>query len=303
VVTGTANPHQATAANVFRVSSSYVFPEFDPGLLRGDAGILVLRTPSPAAPISLPSAADAALYEGGAPVLLAGWGLTRPGASAPPRVLQTTSAVVQPPASCKRKTRPYFSSYSTAFEMCTANPPAYATGGCFGDSGGPVIAHRADGTPVEIGTVSTGGPNCSTKVPDIYTRTDRLAAWASAWIATIEAGAPPPDLSRAKQELPPMSRETARGFVSETLAAALGARFTRTRSIKGHCGNVTPASVKCTLAWSAGPNLYGASITVYYAAQRGAAVWASRYRVSWVNRRCRLAAGNRGSCAVHTRRG
>jgi secreted trypsin-like serine protease len=301
VVTGVANPHKATATNVFRVATTYAFPEFNPGILRGDAGILVLKTPTTAPPIPLPTAADAALYEGGAPALLAGWGLTDPLSSSAPHVLHSTSVVVQPPASCKRRTKPYFPFYSTASQMCTTNPPKYETGGCFGDSGGPVIANRADGSALEIGIVSTGGPFCSTKVPDIFTRTDRLAGWASEWIAAVEAGAPPP-LTGATLELPTMSRETAKGFVIQVLAEDLGSRFLRARGIKGRCGHVEPESVKCALGWSAGSNLYSATITVFYVAQRGAAVWDNRYRVRWVNRRCWLDSGKRKSCVIHTRR-
>lgn len=302
VATGVANPHEATPANLSHVSDTYVFPKFNPGTLISDAGILVLETPTPAPPIPLPGSADAALYDGGAPVLLAGWGLTDPHASSTPDVLQTTTAVVQPPASCKRKTRPYFPFYSPASQMCTSNPPKYATGGCFGDSGGPVIAHRADASPVEIGIVSTGGPDCSTKVPNIFTRTDRLAVWASEWIAAIEAGGPAPDLTGSKVALPPMSNEIGKSFVSLSLEGALGRRFDRARDIRGRCGHVEPESVKCTLAWSYGPNLYSSTVTAYYEAQRGAAVWGSHYRIRWVNRSCWLDGGNRKTCRIHTKR-
>jgi secreted trypsin-like serine protease len=301
VVTGAANPHKAAATSVFRVANTYAFPEFNPGILRGDAGILILETPTTAPPISLPTAADAAIYEGGAPVFLAGWGLTNPHASSAPHVLHSTSVVVQPPDLCKRKTKAYFPDYSTASQMCTTNPPKYKTGGCFGDSGGPVIANRADGSVFEIGIVSTGGPGCSTKVPDIFTRTDRLAGWASDWIAATEAGGPSP-LTGATLELPPMSRETAKGFVIQVLGKDLGNRFLDASEINGRCGHVEPESVKCTLGWVTGPNLYSATITVFYVAQRGAPVWDNRYRVRWVNRHCWLDSGNRKSCTVHTRR-
>ncbi|HEX3735153.1 MAG TPA: serine protease [Solirubrobacterales bacterium] len=300
VVTGIANPHRAAATNIFRVANTYVFPEFDPGILHGDAGILVLKTPTTAPPIPLPTAADAALYEGGAPVLLAGWGLTDPHSSLPPHVLHSTSVVVQPPASCKRKTKAYFPFYSTASQMCTTNPPKYKTGGCFGDSGGPVIANHADGSVLEIGVVSTGGPSCSTKVPDIFTRTDRLAGWASDWIAATEAGGPSP-LTDAPVELPSMSKEAAKGFVTGVLARDLGTRFLFAREIDGRCGHVEPASVKCTLDWTTGPNLYSATVTVFYVARRGAAVWDNHYRVRWVNLRCVGSDSKGKSCVVHTR--
>ncbi len=113
------------------------------------------------------------------------------------------------PAACKARIPRFYKPYSPALQMCTTDPPDHTNGGCFGDSGGPAIAHRADGSPVEIGIVSTGGPSCSTKLPNIFTRVDRVSTWAAEWIAATEPGAPPPAL---KAQLPAMSRGKRRGL-------------------------------------------------------------------------------------------
>ncbi|HEV2727016.1 MAG TPA: trypsin-like serine protease, partial [Solirubrobacterales bacterium] len=65
VATGTTAPGKSLRENVFRVVETHVFPGFDPGNLRGDAGILVLDRPTAAPPIALAGPADASLYAGG----------------------------------------------------------------------------------------------------------------------------------------------------------------------------------------------------------------------------------------------
>jgi hypothetical protein len=245
--------------------------------LRGDAGILVLSAPTGAPAIPLATAADATLYEGGATVQLAGWGLMRADASSPPRRLRSTSTRVLDPASCQRRTRAFNPIYSTALQMCATNPPDHKTGGCFGDSGGPAIGQRPDGSSVEVGITSTGGPGCSTRLPNIFTRTDRISTWASAWIAATEAGAPPPALGPGR--LPLMRRESAKGFVIRALIDRYGLRFLGSDRVRGGCKRVSRASFGCRLAWRFGRSLYRGTVAVYYASRRDAVVWDKRLRI------------------------
>jgi hypothetical protein len=298
VVTGQTNPHQAHREDLFRVESTHVFPEFDPGNLRGDAAILILATPTPAPPIPLAAAPDAALYEGGATVRLAGWGLMTAQSNLAPKQLRTTTTIVQDPDTCRRRTHSFNASYSPAIQMCTLNPPEYKTGGCFGDSGGPVIAERADGSPVELGVVSTGGSSCSTKLPNIFTRVDRLSTWAAGWIAATEAGGPAPSLPQAA--IPAMTKQAGEGFVGGLLSDLLGERFLAAERARGSCKLRGRSAVKCELAWITGPNLYAALVTAFYASRRNAIVWDDHYRIQWVNRRCYLASGHPKRCAIHT---
>jgi secreted trypsin-like serine protease len=277
VATGLANPHQAHRADLLRVADTRVFPEFDPGTLRGDAAILILASPTDAPAIPLATTADATLYEGGATVLLAGWGLLRADSASPPRNLRSTSTVVLDPASCKRRTRAFNPLYSPALQMCATNPPDHKTGGCFGDSGGPAIGQRADGSAVEVGITSTGGPGCSTTLPNIFTRTDRVSTWASEWIAATEAGAPPPALGPAR--LPLMRRESAKGFVIRALVDRFGVRFLGSERVSGSCRRVSRASFRCGLGWRFGRNVYRGTVVVYYASRRDAVVWDKRLRI------------------------
>lgn len=299
VVTGRADPRQTETGNVSRVSSTHVFPGFDPGTAHGDAALLVLASPTPAPATPLAGPADIALYAGGAEALLAGWGLTRPNAGSPPDSLRSTSTVVLDGASCKRRTRSFNPPYSSAVEMCTTDPPDHANGGCFGDSGGPALAHRPDGSLVEIGIVSTGGPRCSTTLPNIFTRADTVSTWASEWVAAVEAGAPPPTL---KPRLPALTRESAQGFVDGVLGTVLGNLFLSNQGLRGRCQRLAPARMRCELVWRHGPKIYFAAVTVSYLLRNDTVAWDNSFVVQRVSARC-LESGHARSCTFETKRG
>jgi len=301
VAAGFSDPREAKAANtVLDVASTHVFPEFDPATLRGDAGILILSTPTSAPPIALANAADGALYESGTKVLLAGWGLTGGGSLSQPRRLRSAATQVQPPEACKQRSRRFYPPYSPASQLCTLNPPTLSTGGCFGDSGGPAIAQRPDGSAVEIGITSTGGPGCNTRFPDIFTRIDRISTWASEWVAATESGAPPPTLPPLR--LPPLSTKSAKSFVSATLLDVFKNRFLRAHELSGGCRRVERAKVQCGLVWRYGPSLYYGTVTVFYVSRRDAVVWDSHYRISALNARCWFRSAHPKACPVHTLR-
>lgn len=299
VVTGRTSPTQASGGEVLGVSGTHVFPGFDPGTTRGDAALLVLATPTAAPPIPLATVADAAVYQGGVPVQLAGWGLTRPTARSGPKSLQATSNVVLDPAACERRTRPYYPPYSSAQQMCTTDPPDRRSGGCFGDSGGPAIALRPDGTPVQVGIVSSGAPGCSTELPNVFTRADRVSAWAAEWVAAIELGAPPPTL---KPRLPAMSRESAQQLVIGLLNARLGELFSGSRDVSGRCQRLGRVKFKCELLWTYGSKIYLGTVTARYVLRQNAVTWDSSYLLRRASIRC-LQGDRPGRCPVETRRG
>jgi secreted trypsin-like serine protease len=299
VATGRANPRRDVTGEVLRVSATHVFPGFDPGTTHGDAALLILASPTTAPPIPLAAAADAPLYAGGAPVQLAGWGLTRADARAAPEELHATDNVVLNPSACRGQIPSFYRPYSAALQMCTSDPPDHANGGCFGDSGGPAIAHRADGTPVEIGIVSTGGPRCSTKLPNIFTRVDRVSTWAAEWVAATELGGPP---SALRAHLPAMSTESAEGLVASLFGARFGQLFTESQWLQGGCRRLGPARQKCELLWRFGPKIYLGAVTVFYALQQGAVAWGNSYVVSRASAKC-LQGAHPERCQVETRRG
>ena len=139
-------PARTRPANVLRVSATHVFPGFDPGN--------TARRRRPARPrqpdhrrrrCRSASSADSALYAGGAtgaPGRLGADPRRRPLRAATPPLDRRRGAATP---SCKQRTRRFYPPYSTALQMCTTDPPDQGNGGCFGDSGGPAIAHRADG--------------------------------------------------------------------------------------------------------------------------------------------------------------
>jgi secreted trypsin-like serine protease len=299
VATGRATPRKEGTGNVLKVSETHVFPGFDPGNTHGDAALLVLSTPSPAPPIALAGSGDSPLYEGGAQVLLAGWGLTAPNARSAPETLRTTSTVVLDGATCKRRTRSFSPTYSSALETCTTDPPDHSNGGCFGDSGGPAIAHRADGSLVEIGITSTGAPNCSTRLPNIFTRVDTVSTWASEWVAAVETGAPPPSL---KAKLPKLTPEGAQSFVGGVLRTELGNLFVQSRGLRGRCNRLSPSRARCELAWLHGSKVYFAGVTVFYVLENEAVGWDNHFVIKRVSTRC-YTSSHPQSCTYQTKRG
>jgi secreted trypsin-like serine protease len=301
VATGFANLNDVTPDHVFAVSRALLFPDFDPSTVHGDAGLLILSTPTTAPPIPVASAADAALYAKGTPVQLVGWGLTDPDASDIPATLQTTNAVVQEPSFCKSHVGGFYPFYSPGVQMCSSTPPAHTSGGCFGDSGGPMIAHRADGSAVEVGIVSAGHPLCNTKTPGIFTRADRVFGWASEWIAAVEQGGPTPKVKVPEAELPQMTKADAKVLAERALGYDFGRRFRRGKEVRLRCSRVEREKFKCGVSWYQGPNDYFGSITVFYAIRHNVVGWSARYKVQWVNDQCWFHSGNRSSCKVHSK--
>jgi trypsin len=299
VATGQANPRLTPHDQILRISETHVFPGFDPGTTHGDAALLVLASPTTAPAIPLATAADSALYAGGAQVLLAGWGLTKPNAKSPPDNLRTTSAVVLNGKSCKQQTRSFEPPYSSAVQMCTTDPPDHKNGGCFGDSGGPALAHRADGSLVEIGITSTGSPGCDPKLPGVFTRADRISTWATEWVAAVESGGPPPSL---KPRLPALTTESAEGFVVGLLRTELGDLFLRSRGLSARCGRLGAPRVKCELAWLHGSKVYFADVTVFYVLENDAVGWDNHFVFRRVSTHC-YTSNHPQSCTYQTKRG
>lgn len=298
VATGTTSPGKALRENVFKVVETHVFPGFDPGSLRGDAAILILDRPTAAPPIALAGAADAGLYAGGAALQLAGWGLTNSRAINPPESLRATTMVVQPPTACKQKTKRFYPEFSSAAQFCALDAPAKKSGGCFGDSGGPGIGQRADGTPVELGIISTGGPFCNPQFPNVLTRVDTVSTWVAEWAAATEAGGPRPNPPIV---LPQMTRSVAELFAVFTLQTQFGGAFERASEVFGSCRRTGRSSGRCEVAFRSGRNLYAGVITPSYVSRQGAVTWQSHFKIEWAVLKCLRKNPNR--CAIHTRRG
>lgn len=147
-----------------------IHPGFRPPYYRADLAVLTLRRDAPVAATALPSRAqgEAATFPG-APVRLAGWGVTKAsGGGRPSRLLMTTPESVLDSQPCARD---YGRAYSSVFQICVRGVQAAEggrTGACYGDSGGPLIADTATG-PLLVGVVSGGGGRCAS-APEFFAR-------------------------------------------------------------------------------------------------------------------------------------
>ncbi|MBA3866335.1 MAG: serine protease [Solirubrobacterales bacterium] len=301
VATGVANLKQLTKANVSAVSQVLVFPGFKPSKLQGDAGILILSAPVAAPVLPMASAGDKGLLEAGTPLTLAGWGLTDASSEEPPAQLQTGSSVVQDPDFCRAQSRRYYPFYAPELQLCGEDIPSHGVSNCFGDSGGPAIAKHPDGSPVEVGIVSTGGPGCSRNLPDIYTRVDLVSAWVASWVAAVEAGAPAPEIKIPKAHPPFLSFAHAEELAAVGFAEDFRNHFRRATNKGIACTRVDKEKVKCRVAWYQGGNDYFGSTTIYYAIHGNSVIWNDRYKIHWVNHQCFFHSGEPGRCRIHTR--
>ena len=299
VATGIADVSQLQPQNVSLVSKVLVYPGFSTATLRGDAGLLILSAPVSAPALPLATGSDSSLLQPQTSLTIAGWGLTEGGAKEPPTGLQSASTVVQSTAYCKQHSAKYYPFYSAATQLCTVDP-GHVISTCHGDSGGPAIALRGDGSPVEVGITSLGGPNCKASLPDVFTRVDQVSSWVASWIAAVESGAAPPTVKVPKEGLPKLSFARAKYLASLGLTEDFGYRFRRADEKRIDCVRVEREKVKCGVSWSQGGNDYYGTITVYFAIYHNTVAWNDRYKIHWVDDRCWFSSGHRQACTVHT---
>jgi secreted trypsin-like serine protease len=143
-----------------------------------DAALLVLSTATTAPAVHLATASHRVKLRAGVRATMVGWGETHYGQSGPTRVLNWAGTAVQSNHWCKRNAPPFYG----RSEICTIDPPSYATGACSGDSGGPLLARDMSGEVVEVGIAVHVYAECSTRLPTVFTRVKPLAAWVQTWI-------------------------------------------------------------------------------------------------------------------------
>jgi secreted trypsin-like serine protease len=197
VLTGTVSDSEP-AGQVSRVIGVLVFEGFTRRFASGDAALLVLATPTSAPAIKLAGRRDAAMLRAGTSATIAGWGLTHPGTGRVSQTLRWAHTVVQRPRWCARHAL-----FFVRNEVCAIDSVHHTSGGCFGDSGGPLITTDPAGEPVEIGIVSHGDARCSTRRPAVFTRVDSIASWVRTWIrAYTPRASPAPQPTPAPQPPP-----------------------------------------------------------------------------------------------------
>jgi secreted trypsin-like serine protease len=191
VVTGSRDIRDPALRQVSRVKRAIAYPAFNRFKVHGDAGLLVLATPTSVPAVALAGPEDAALLAANTPTWIAGWGLSGPLRKLKRTpVLRRAATFVQPRLYCSNHSRAYYPFFNYSSQLCTITPPGFSIGTCHGDSGGPALAFREDGTPVQIGITSLGAADCDTHLPDIFTRIDRIYPWIAEQIAATATGAP-----------------------------------------------------------------------------------------------------------------
>ena len=179
VVTGTDDWAVEAHRQLSHVSRLIVYPGLNRQTLVGDAALLELATPTTAPAITLAGNLSGMLM--GTDAIIAGWGETADEKEQEPvESLRWAETVVQGPEWCSENAAPFY----PEGKLCTIDMPSDSASTCYGDSGGPLLAHwPAGGALVEIGLTSTGSETCSPTLPDLFTRSDLIAPWVNEWIS------------------------------------------------------------------------------------------------------------------------
>jgi secreted trypsin-like serine protease len=148
-----------------------------------DAAIVTLAEDAGVEPVRLATAADAAAQSPGTPAWVAGWGQLEakptPGGTNyyADRLRELQLPVVSDEA-CEAAFGAGNESltYRPRYKLC-AGTGAGTSGGCYGDSGGPLAVETPAGW-LQVGIVETGDACAAPGFYDIYTRVDRISAFA-----------------------------------------------------------------------------------------------------------------------------
>jgi secreted trypsin-like serine protease len=235
VATGRPNVANAAAGQISRVSRVIVYPSFDPPTHDGDVALLQLSKPTTAPAIRLADSGLSPLWQPGTEVAVAGWGLTSGAAgAAPPTQVQWATTVIQSADYCTVNALLAGSPFDPTGQLCAVDPPAFATGGCLGDSGGPVLANYGSADPIEVGitswVVSALGSSCSTLFPTFFTQAAAISSWVRSWSAKL---APPPPAPKPTPKPKPKPRLThVRGTVPKPKAGVYSGTSSQHRLVR-----------------------------------------------------------------------
>jgi secreted trypsin-like serine protease len=304
VATGISNLEHIPHEKVSLVSQALVFPGFNPALVHGDAGLLILSAPVAAKPIELATKAEGSLYGAGRNLKVAGWGIDRidaQGRGHIPNQLQSAVVPIDAAESCRTGVSLFYGFYEAERQLCTLDSPNFAVTPCNGDSGGPAIATRSDGTAVEVGIVSMGEFTCSPKSPAVYTRVDQISGWVKRWIDAVENGGPMPKVKVPVAHIPTLTRERAEELSFLVLEEAFKDRFAKGQERTIRCVRQGKSQLKCGLTWYQGPNDYFGRVNVFYALRHNVVLAGAHYAVHWVNDQCYFESGAPESCQVHSK--
>lgn len=302
VATGVSNLTKIKSTQVSQVERVLAYPDFDPTKLHGDAGLLILTEPVTAPPIALATSADAALYEPGDQLTVAGWGIDNRKTGHAPNQLQTGKVPIEEASRCREETKRYYPFFDSSRQVCALDSPNFHITTCHGDSGGPAIAMRSDGTPVEVGVTSLGDGSCNPASPAVFTRVDQISSWVQSWIDAVESGGPVPQVTVPKAHIPLLTRERAEEISGIAMEEAFGPKFVRGQEQTIKCRRQAKARVKCGVTWFQGPDDYFGKVTVFFAIKHNVVLAGVHYTVSWVNDQCYFHSGHPQSCKIETKK-
>jgi secreted trypsin-like serine protease len=178
VVTGAVN-WTYPERQLSEVTQLIPYPKWAPGTARddfGDAALLVLATPTTAPPVALAKPSDTRYRRLGTHARVAGWGDTFFEQPEPTESLMWAKTLVESDR-CE----------GLWGRICAIDFPRAKSGVCHGDSGGPLFVSDRKGGWVEIGITEAGFGTCTTRRPQIFTRTDLLYKWIAGRVKKIEA--------------------------------------------------------------------------------------------------------------------
>jgi hypothetical protein len=283
------------------VEKVLAYPGFDPTKLHGDAGLLILSTPVSAPPIALATGEDAALYEPGDELTVAGWGIDDRTTEHAPNQLQAATVPVEEASRCKEGTKRFYPFFEPTRQVCTLDAPHFKITTCHGDSGGPAIATRPDGTPVEVGITSLGDGTCNPTSPAVFTRVDQISSWVQSWIDAVESGGPTPQVVIPKAHIPLLTKSRAIKLSGLALEEAFGTKFLHGAEQKIQCRRLGKARLHCGVTWYQGPNDYFGKVTVFYAIHHNVVLAGVHYTIHSVNDRCYFHGPDPKACKIQTK--
>jgi hypothetical protein len=302
VATGVSNLTKIAPDQISQVVQVLAYPNFDPTKLQGDAGLLILAQPVVAPPIPLATTAEASLYEVGDELTIAGWGVDNRFTGHAPNQLQAATVPIEEASRCKQGTRRFYPFYDPSHQLCALDAPDFKVTSCHGDSGGPAIATRTDGSMVEVGVTSLGDGTCNPSSPAVFTRVDQIQPWVQSWIEAVEAGGPTPRIVVPKSHVPLLTRERAEELSAIVLEEKLGPRFLHGQERQIHCDRQSKARLKCGVTWFEGSDDYFGTTTVFYGIRKNVVLAGVHFTVHWVNDQCYFHSAHRASCQVQTKR-
>jgi hypothetical protein len=295
VTTGQTDLRRARFAEGSAVSQVLVFPGYQASKALNDAALLVLSAPVPAPAIPLAQAGEN-LDTPGTPVAVAGWGLAVVGARKPSDVLREGTTVIQSPGRCRKAVRRITPFYRPSIQSCALAEGRRVTT-CKGDSGGPAVARRKDGTPVQVGIISIGIPNCSPRYPEILTRAEHVSSWVTSWINAVEHGAPSPAVFLPPpRRLPRLTINAAYYYAGAGLKLSFRNRFRGGRFKRANCRRIERTKVKCSVFWYHNGFVYDGSITVYLYLPSEGSIWNYSFRIRKYRAYCWIYSPSLRSC-------